>query len=231
MFFNGGSSLQVSGKNWESAGLAMVNTIVAPSAAGLFTFATRKYITGQNQDHRLDFGALTNGLLAGCVFITAGCAQVEPWAAIVIGICGSIIYSLACLALEKLEIDDPLEAFQVHGCCGMWGVIAISLFSQEKGLFYGAPKAGEFVGVQFLGIACIAGWSGILSSIYFLICKKLNFIRLSEVDELIGGDIHYFAPIKMRGTVSSYAKGIQLTRLNSDFKSMPGQKHSLKIAK
>jgi len=89
----------------------MVNTVIAPSAAGLFTFMTRKYITGQNKDHRLDFGALTNGLLAGCVSITAGCAEVEPWAAIVIGLIGSVIYSLACLLLEKLKIDDPLEAF------------------------------------------------------------------------------------------------------------------------
>jgi len=106
----------------------MVNTIVAPSAAGLFTFLTRKHITGQNKEHRLDFGALTNGLLAGCVSITASCADVEQWAAIIIGIIGSIIYSSACLMTEKLKIDDPIEAFQVHGCCGMWGVIAFAFF-------------------------------------------------------------------------------------------------------
>jgi Amt family ammonium transporter len=111
MFFNGGSSLTISGGGWKSAGKAMVNTILAPSAAGLFTFLTRKYITGQNKDHRLDFGALTNGLLAGCVSVTASCAAVEPWAAIVIGLIGSVIYSGACVLTEKFEIDDPLEAF------------------------------------------------------------------------------------------------------------------------
>lgn len=46
MFFNGGSSLGLSKGNWESAGISMTNTIIAPSAAGLFTFFTRKYITG-----------------------------------------------------------------------------------------------------------------------------------------------------------------------------------------
>lgn len=106
----------------------MVNTVIAPSAAGLFTFLTRKHITGQNKEHRLDFGALTNGLLAGCVSITASCADVEMWAAIIIGIVGSFIYSCACLATEKLKIDDPIEAFQVHGCCGMWGIIAFAFF-------------------------------------------------------------------------------------------------------
>jgi ammonia channel protein AmtB len=111
MFFNGGSSLGISGSTWEDASLAMVNTILAPCAAGLFTLLTRKHITGENKDVRLDFGAVTNGLLAGCVSITAGCAAVDQWAAVVIGIIGSIMYSLGCRLLNKLEIDDPLEAF------------------------------------------------------------------------------------------------------------------------
>jgi len=111
MFFNGGSSLRITGGNWNDAGKAMVNTVIAPSASGLFTFFTRKYITGQNKDHRLDFGALTNGLLAGCVSITAGCASVAPWSAIVIGLIGSVVYSLACLFMEWIQIDDPVEAF------------------------------------------------------------------------------------------------------------------------
>lgn len=55
--------------------------------------------------------ALTNGLLAGAVAITASCGYVETWAAVLIGIIGSIIYSIACLVLDKLEIDDPLEGF------------------------------------------------------------------------------------------------------------------------
>jgi len=53
--FNGGSSLALSGTGAQSASLAMVNTIVAPSAAGIFTFFTRKYITGEKKDVRMDF--------------------------------------------------------------------------------------------------------------------------------------------------------------------------------
>lgn len=59
----------------------------------------------------LDFGALTNGLLAGCVGITAGCAWVETWAAFVIGILAGIFYSLGCRLTDKLRIDDPIDAF------------------------------------------------------------------------------------------------------------------------
>ena len=88
----------------------MVNTIIAPSAAGILTFFTRKHITGENKEFRLDFCAITNGLLAGAVSITAGCADVKPWAAFVIGIFGSLVYSGSCVLLKKLKVDDPIEA-------------------------------------------------------------------------------------------------------------------------
>lgn len=60
---------------------------------------------------RMDFQALTNGILAGLVTITAGCASVEPWAAFIMGGIGSVTYCLSCLTMNKLKIDDPLEAF------------------------------------------------------------------------------------------------------------------------
>ena len=45
----------------------------------------------------------------------------------------------------------------------------------------------------------------------------MGCLRLSESDELLGGDVHYFAPIKFEGKVSDYTKGLALTRLNSSF--------------
>jgi Amt family ammonium transporter len=96
--------------------------------------------------------------------------------------------------MEKLEIDDPVEATQVHGFCGIWGCIAIALFHTEKGLFYGG--GGALLGANIVGCLCIIAWTSILSSIYFLTLKKAGVLRLSQSDELLGGDIHYFAPIK-----------------------------------
>ena len=174
----------------------MVNTILSPCASGLLTFIIRKRITGQHTDIRLDFNALTNGVLAGCVSITASCGYVDPWCAIVIGIIGSFFYSYACLVMDKLEIDDPLEAFQVHGCCGFWGCIALALFHSEKGLLVSKDEnAWKFLGYQLLGTIVIMAWSGILSFIYFIIWKKFFTLRLSEEVELLGGDIYYFGPI------------------------------------
>lgn len=136
MFFNGGSSLGLAKGNWNNAALAMVNTIIAPSSAGILTFFTRAYFTGQNTEYRLDFAAITNGLLAGAVAITAGCADVYPWAAFVIGIGGSLVYSAACVMMEKFKIDDPIEAVQVHGITGMYGVLVLGFFHKTNGVFY-----------------------------------------------------------------------------------------------
>ena len=80
----------------------MVNTIIAPSACGLCTLFLRKYITGECRDTRLDYAAFTNGILGGCVSITASCNEVHPWSAVVIGIIASIVYSYGCVLIRKL---------------------------------------------------------------------------------------------------------------------------------
>jgi hypothetical protein len=70
-----------------------------------------------------------------------------------------------------------------------------------------------------LAIVCIATWSGGLSFIYFYTCKKFGCLRLSLEDEILGGDIHYFAPKQMEGKISTYARGLHLTLLNSEYVS------------
>lgn len=110
LMFNGGSSASMIGDSGAAGKLAIVNTIVAPSIAGVVTFYVRKFITGEKKDIRMDFQALTNGILAGLVSITAGCGSVEPWAAFLIGIIGGVVYCLSCRLMDCLKIDDPLEA-------------------------------------------------------------------------------------------------------------------------
>ena len=80
----------------------MMNTILAPSACGLLTLVIRKHITGEGKDTRLDYAAFTNGILAGCVGITAGCNDVEPWAAVVIGLIASLVYCYSCNMIKRL---------------------------------------------------------------------------------------------------------------------------------
>ncbi len=109
LLFNGGSSFGSVGDAGISASRAMMNTIISPSSAGLVTFALEQKLGG-NTNLRYNFGALTNGILAGLVSITASCDRVHPWAAFVIGGIGAFVYIGATRMMNKFKIDDPLEA-------------------------------------------------------------------------------------------------------------------------
>jgi Amt family ammonium transporter len=175
----------------------------------------RKYITGENKDARFDLTALTNGVLAGLVTVTASSDCVEPWVAVLCGFIGGTTYSVACLVMNKLRIDDPVDAFQIHGCCGFMGCITLAFFKMEDGIFYGGKSyidedgvkvlAGwELLGIQIFGCLCIVVWSGGLSGLFFFITNRLGLLRLCEMDEIIGGDLHYFGPIVFDGKLNQY---------------------------
>ena len=137
--FNGGSTVLI-GENGEKLFLvserAIINSILAPSIGGLFTLFTKRLITREKASNRLDFQALTNGILAGLVCVTGSCDCIETWASLLIGIIGSVTYSLACIFGEYFKLDDPLEAFQVHGFCGFMGVMMVSVFKKDRGIIY-----------------------------------------------------------------------------------------------
>lgn len=142
---------------------------------------------------------MTNGILAGLVSVTAGCNDYEPWAAAVIGGIGSLVYIGSTRFLARIKVDDPLEATQVHGFCGIWGVIAVAFFAKNKGILYGASGSGKLLGAQCIGCLSIIAWVGILTGLFFFISMKNGFLRLSEGDEILGGDIHYFGPLEFCG--------------------------------
>jgi ammonium transporter, Amt family len=151
LFFNGGSTLGLTntdevGGGWLQASASMVNTILAPSSCGLLTLFLRKIITGERKEVRLDYAGFMNGILAGCVSITASCNEVHSWSAVVIGVVASFVYCFGVVLLRKLRIDDPLDAFEVHGLCGVWGIIASAIFNKDKGIVYNFES-----GIKLLG--------------------------------------------------------------------------------
>mmetsp|Transcript_12413 Transcript_12413/g.20855 ORF Transcript_12413/g.20855 Transcript_12413/m.20855 type:complete len:258 (+) Transcript_12413:823-1596(+) len=206
LMFNGGSSLAIVETNSsDAAQLAIVNTILSPAVGGMFTFFTKKHILGgEAKETRLDLIGLTNGILAGLVAITAGCDCVEPWAALIIGCLGSITYTLGVKLMSFLKVDDPIEAFQVHGCCGFMGCIFVAIFKKDEGLLYGAEGSGKLLGVQLLGAISIFAWSFTVTAIFFVIGNALGAVRMTEKDEIMGGDIYYFNSIKFDGKVNQY---------------------------
>ena len=88
---------------------------------------------------------MLNGAIAGLVAITAACAFVAPWAAIVIGAVAGAIVVGGTLVVERLRIDDPVGAIAAHGMAGVWGTLALGFFT--------APELAERLGDR-LGRAC-----------------------------------------------------------------------------
>jgi len=131
LFFNGGSTLSMFNERQHGVAKIMMNTILGGSAGGVVATSVKPFIMRTySKTNRYDVGALCNGILAGLVSVTAACVGIKPWAAVIIGALGGLFYSLGCKMLEKLGVDDPVEAAAVHGVCGAWGLIATGFFDQ-----------------------------------------------------------------------------------------------------
>jgi len=80
---------------------------------------------------------MCNGILAGLVSVTGSCGNINNVSAIVIGLLGGVLYNYSAKLVEYVEVDDPLDAFSVHGVCGIWGVINVGIFDKKYGLIHG----------------------------------------------------------------------------------------------
>jgi Amt family ammonium transporter len=192
--FNPGSTLALSGGYAALAAKVAVNTTLAAGAGTVAMTFLSKFRTG-----KYDIGLTINGALGGLVGITAPCATVDPWAAVVIGAVAALVVLVAVDVIDRIGVDDPVGAVSVHGFAGLWGVLSVGLFSSEGGIaqaYTASDKYGLFLGggieqlgIQALGAASIIVWTCITSGILFLVIKYTIGIRVSEEEELRGLDI------------------------------------------
>jgi Amt family ammonium transporter len=179
----------------NTAGLVAVNTTLSPCVSGLLVFFLRAKVLSPKL---LDVGGFCNGILAGLVAITAGCANVEPWEAIIIGLVGGLVYQGASMLLRRLRVDDVVDAFPVHGACGLWGLLALGLFGNPdegmggNGAFYG----GDQLGTQIFAGLLIIVWAGVLSVLIFLPLRKAGMLRMGDEFQEKGADLMEHSPAK-----------------------------------
>ena len=142
-----------------------------------------------------DLTMIINGILAGLVSITAGCANLTMVGAWVAGLIGGVIVVFAVAALDSAGIDDPVGAFSVHGVCGVWGTLVVGLWGFDiqgdgsaLGLFVGGGIS-QF-GIQALGCAAYAIWTLVTCWItWSIIGAVFGGIRVTEKEEIEGLDI------------------------------------------
>jgi len=123
-----------------------------------------------------------NGALAGLVGITAGCANVTPGSAIVIGAIAGLTVVFSVLFFDRIRIDDPVGAISVHGVCGAWGTLA-------AGLFNAGGTSAAIIGVQLLGIGACFAWTFPLAFIMFKVIEKTMGLRVTPEEEAEGLDL------------------------------------------
>lgn len=198
--FNGAAATDIS-----QLGSIMMATTLAPGVATCVTMVFTWIKNGKP-----DVSMSLNGALAGLVAITAGCASVDAAGSLIIGAVAGILVVVVVEFIDiKLHIDDPVGAVAVHGANGIWGTLAVGLFANPNafdgageatgvaGLFYGGGFG--LLGIQALGILAITAWTFVSMLIVFKVIKKINGLRASVEDEIMGLDV------SEHGLVSSYA--------------------------
>lgn len=159
--------------------------------------------------------------------ITAGCGNVEAGSACLIGILGGLFYTAASALVQKLKIDDPLDAFAVHGVCGAWGVMAAAFFDWGKGFDHvhgwsgwdcmreseGGPcmegVGGQLIVANFVEVISIMAWVSVLSCFIFVPLRLLGLLKAAPEDEDSGMDVKHY-PCK------AYAIDVETTNKSFD---------------
>ena len=183
--FNAGST--VSG-NDGSIAVIFITTNLAAAAGAVGAMALSFAIW-----KRFDVFMTLNGVIAGLVAITAGCANMGPGMALIVGLIGGFVVVGSATLLETvLKIDDPVGAIAAHGFTGAWGTLAVGLFAQEEyggvnGLFFGGG-AGQ-LGAQFVGVAAAFLFVFTASFTVFKLIDLIIGMRVTADEEKTGLDV------------------------------------------
>ena len=172
--FNGGSVLSA---DPTLTSLTLVTTCLAAAAGGVVSM-----IVSASFYKNLDLTMFLNGILGGLVGITAGADKMSPTDAILIGAIAGAMIVFAVSLVDKLKLDDPVGAIDVHLVCGIWGTLAVGIFGKLAGF-------DQFIS-QLIGVAVYAVFCVVTSFIIIFTLKKTMGIRVSEKEELEGLDGH-----------------------------------------
>jgi Amt family ammonium transporter len=172
--------------------IVAVTTYLAGGAGGvmalIISYLDRKHFTGP------DVQAVCGGALGGLVAITASCAFVPPWAAIVIGLIAGVLTIYGNMFVErKLKIDDPVGAFGIHGINGIFGLLTVGLFADgtygiSGVLINGAAGVDQLV-AQIISAAVCAGFAFGMGLVIFGIIKYTIGLRAPVKEEIEGLDL------------------------------------------
>jgi Amt family ammonium transporter len=171
--FNGGSVLSA---DPEAVSRTLVTTCLAASAGIVAAFFMSEWV-----QKKPDLSMALNGCLAGLVGITAGADTVSVGSSVIIGLVAGGLVVLSVIFIDsKLRIDDPVGAISVHLVCGIWGTLAVGIFSFNTEHTF----LKQLIGVGAYGIVTFG-----FALLIFWVLKVLVGIRVPREEELKGLDI------------------------------------------
>jgi len=190
--FNCGSTLTFSDAGTATqAGLVAMNTTMSAAAGGLTVFAVRLAVSivksmmrGGTLKYEYDVAGMCNGILAGLVAVCAGVGDMEPALAMATGCLGGLAMEGGSMLLKLLKIDDPLDAFPVHGCAGIMGLLVRPIFDRT------GVKA-TMLGWHVCGIVVIFAWSAGLTALVLFPFRMAGLLRVPAAEEEDGGDVDF----------------------------------------
>jgi Amt family ammonium transporter len=159
-----------------SIAIIAVTTTLAAAAGAITAMLATWFKYG-----KADVGMTLNGALAGLVGITAGCANVTPLSAVLIGAIAGVLVLFSVLFFDKIRVDDPVGAVSVHGVCGAWGTLAAGIFNIDG-------FSWKQIGVQLTGIGACFVWAMVTGLILFKLIDVVIGMRVSKEEEMAGLD-------------------------------------------
>lgn len=183
--FNGGSLLRFDG----SIGLILLNTNLA-ACAGVVGAVGATYLIAKNQSY---MEAIFNGALGGLVAITAGSDMLVPITSLIVGMLAGFVVVLASTLLQKLKIDDAVNAVPIHGFGGLCGILLCPLLAEPEFLNYSSRWTQ--LGVQFLGAGINFVWAFSTGLLIFYVIHKTIGLRVAPEAEVKGLNIVEFSDV------------------------------------
>ena len=182
--FNGGSALQAN----DDAAAAIIATHAAAATAAMVWLLVERIMVGKPTSV-----GFATGAIAGLATVTPAAGFISPGAAILFGAAGAVVcYFAIQLVKQKLQIDDSLDVFAVHGVGGMLGSVMLGLFMAESlggvGYAHGMNMIAQTF-AQLIGVGIAIIWSVIASVILALMASMVFPMRVSEDAEREGLDI------------------------------------------
>ncbi len=170
--FNGGSVLSA---DPAATSFVLVTTCLAAAAGGIGAMVAYTFISTKP-----DLSMALNGILAGLVGITAGADVINPGSAILVGLIAGMLVVGSVLFFDRIRIDDPVGAISVHLTCGIWGTLAVGIFSTN-------PEHSLLI--QAYGVLCYGIFTVVCASAIFMTLKATVGLRVSPEEELEGLDL------------------------------------------